>query len=207
MAPGSLNLRTFALRPSVEMTGINYDLTFRVECNLGAVHGPGRRPFEVDAFGVVAAAMARAFELIFAGPPVGSTAEVRTHGIDHENTFRVPHHPDPVCALKLGVDKAEIRWITDLEFGFRLVENAGEEVAEKHQKIDTKGSQDCRYHEPAAARDGGPLIGLRVGKDTVEHFQRRWFAWLRTGGGKAVLKVFVNVSGASAVAVGGPDSS
>ena len=44
-----VELRTLALRQTIEMTGINYDLTFWVACHLGAIHGPGRRPFEVDA--------------------------------------------------------------------------------------------------------------------------------------------------------------
>jgi len=111
------------------MAQVHYDLTFRVEFDVSAVHGPRCRTFEVDSFSVVAATMARALELVFTGFPVGSAAEMRTNRRDHENALAVPYHPDSMLALELGVDtETEIGGVADLEPGIRLVTGVRLEV-------------------------------------------------------------------------------
>ena len=69
----------------------------------------GRGAFKVDAFGVVAASMARTFELVFAGFPVGRASEVCAASIDDEESRRISHDPNTVLLLELGVDpEAEV---------------------------------------------------------------------------------------------------
>ena len=62
------------------MAQVHHNLAFGIELHVRAIHGPRRRTLEVDAFGVVAAAVARALELVFAGLPVGRAAQVRADG-------------------------------------------------------------------------------------------------------------------------------
>src|SRR6266700_1283570 len=54
----------------IKATGIHHDFARGVEFHMGAVHGPRRGPFEIDGFGIVTAAVARALELILAGLPL-----------------------------------------------------------------------------------------------------------------------------------------
>ncbi len=97
-----------------------------------AIHGTRRGTFEVDAFGIVAAAVARALEFVFAGLPVRRAAQVGADRRDHEDALGVAHHPDAVLILELGIDaESEIRGIADLEAGLRLVQRARKEEAEK----------------------------------------------------------------------------
>src|SRR5579862_1685729 len=65
-----------AFGPPVDAAQVHDDLAFRIELHVGTVHGPRRGAFEVDAFGIVATAMARALEFVFAGLPVRRAAEV-----------------------------------------------------------------------------------------------------------------------------------
>ena len=128
-------LGTLAFRPAVQMAQVDDDLAVGVEFDLSAVHGPRRRTFKVDAFGVIAAAMTRALELVLAGLPVWGAAKMRTHRRDHENAFGVSHDPDPVLALELGIDaESEVGGVADLEPGLGLVQRALEEEAEEHQE-------------------------------------------------------------------------
>src|ERR1035438_587841 len=95
-------LRTFAFRPGVDMAQAHHNLTIGVELDMGAIHGARCRTFEVDSFSVVAAAMARALELAFAGDPVRSTAEMGADRGDHEDAFAVSHHPDRSEERRVG---------------------------------------------------------------------------------------------------------
>ena len=50
--------------------------------------------------------------------------------------------------------------IADFETGFRLVQGARKEEAEKHQKVDAQRAQHGRHDKAAAARDDLAFIGL-----------------------------------------------
>src|ERR1017187_10129098 len=143
---GIAELRRVTLGPRVEVAQIDHNLAFRIQLHVGAIHGSRRRPLEVDAFGIVAAAMARALELVLAGFPVGGAAQVGADSRDHEDALGVAHHPNPEIFLKFGIDaETKIRWVADQEFGFRLVERAWEEEAQEHQEIDAQGAQNSRH--------------------------------------------------------------
>jgi hypothetical protein len=149
---------------------VHYDLAVRVELDVGAVHRTRRGTFEIDSLGVVAAAMARALELVFAGNPVGRATEVGANRRDHEDALAVAYDPDSMLALELCVDaETEIAWVADLEPGIRLVKNPWEKKAKKHQEVHAQCTQHCRHHEPAAARTGQIHIGLlSPGKDGAD---------------------------------------
>src|SRR5262245_44767783 len=59
-----VELRSLALRPSVKTTQVHDDLSLRIELDVRAIHRPRRGPLEVNALGVVAAAMAGALKLV-----------------------------------------------------------------------------------------------------------------------------------------------
>ena len=143
------------------MAQAHHNLTIGVELDMGAIHGARCRTFEVDSFSVVAAAMARALELAFAGDPVGSTAEMGADRGDHEDAFAVSHHPDSVLALELGIHaETEIGGVADLEHRIRLIKNPREEEAEKHQEVHAQCPQHRCRDEPAPTRNGHTQIGL-----------------------------------------------
>src|SRR5205807_1564500 len=128
-----------AFGPPVKTAEIHFDLAFGRQFDVRAIHGSRRWPLEVDAFGIVAGAMTRAFELVFAGLPVGSAPEVRADRRDDENSLRVSHHPDTVLVLEFGIHtETKIRRVTDQEFRFRLVERPGKEESQEHQKVDAE---------------------------------------------------------------------
>jgi hypothetical protein len=56
------------------MAKVNHNLTVGIELDVSAIHRARCRTFEVDSFSVVAAAVARALKLAFAGDPIRSTA-------------------------------------------------------------------------------------------------------------------------------------
>src|SRR5579863_7759442 len=144
-------LRALALGPGIQVAQIDDNLPFRVQFHVRTVHRPRRRTFEVDSFGVVAAAMARALELVLAGFPVRRTSQVSADSRNHEDAFGVPYDPDAKLVLEFSVDaEAEIGGISDLEFGLRFVESAWEEEPQKHQQIDAERAQNSRHHEAAA---------------------------------------------------------
>src|ERR1017187_3839101 len=154
-------LRRVALGPRVKVAQIDHNLPFRIQLHVRAIHGTRRRPLEVDALGVVTAAMARALELVLAGLPVGRASQVGADGRDHEDALGVAHHPNTVVFLKFGIDpEAEIRRVADQKFGFRLVERAREEEAQEHQEIDAQRAQHRRHHKTAAAGNRPGFIGV-----------------------------------------------
>src|ERR1700686_4605030 len=73
-----------ALWPRVQLRGVDKNLTVGREFDVRAVHRPRGRAFEVDPFTVVAAAVARTFEFIFAGLPIRCASQVRAARVDHE---------------------------------------------------------------------------------------------------------------------------
>src|SRR5215472_16623607 len=96
--------RALAFGPPVEVAEVNLDLPFGSLRNMGSIHRARRRPFKIDSFRIVPAAVARALELVFAGLPIGRAAEMSTDRRNHEDPLGVPHHPDSIPVLKLGVD-------------------------------------------------------------------------------------------------------
>src|SRR5439155_20084063 len=72
-----IELARLPLRPLVESRHIYQDLTVRRSFDVGSVHGTRRRIRKVDLFAVVATALARAFEFVLAGFPVGRAAQMR----------------------------------------------------------------------------------------------------------------------------------
>src|SRR5262249_33607964 len=129
-------LRTLALGPRVKMAQIHLNLAVGCKFHVRAIHGTRRRTLEVDAFRVVAAAMARALELVFAGLPIGRAAQMRADRRDHENALGILHHPDAMVLLKFGIHaESEVGRKSDFELALRFVKCAGKEEAEKHQQI------------------------------------------------------------------------
>src|ERR1051326_9165130 len=113
---GVVKLRTLPFRPLEFAAQIDDDLALRVEFHVCPIHGPRRRPLEVHSFGIVATAVARALELVLAGLPVRSAAQVCADRRDDENALGVAHYPDAVLILKLGIHtEAEVRRISDAE--------------------------------------------------------------------------------------------
>src|ERR1044071_8005253 len=96
-----VELTGFALLARVEPICIDDDLAFGVEFDVGAIHGARGRAFEVDALAVVAAAVARALELVLARLPVGRAAEVRAARVDDEDAVGVLDDPDAELLLPL----------------------------------------------------------------------------------------------------------
>src|ERR1035441_5240983 len=107
---GSVKLARFAFGPPVEAAQVHHNLSLGIEFDVRPVHGARRRTLEVDAFGIVAAAVAGALELIFALLPVRRAAQVSADGRDDEDALGIAHHPDAGLILEFGVDpEAEIR--------------------------------------------------------------------------------------------------
>jgi hypothetical protein len=89
---------------------------------------------------------------------------MRANRDDDENALGIADHPDAVVLLKLGVDaETEIRRISDLEFGLRLVEGAREEKAQDHEEIHAQRAQHRGHDEPAAPGDTSRFVRVLVG--------------------------------------------
>ena len=100
-----------------------------------AIHRTRRWSFEVDSFAVVAAAVARTLEFVFAGLPVGRAAEMRAPCINHEQTVRRTVHPDAIFLLEFGVDsESEIGRVANLEKRVGFEECAGKKESKERQK-------------------------------------------------------------------------
>jgi len=108
---------------------------------VGAVHWPGRRAFEVDALRIVAAAVTGTLKFVFAGFPVGRTAEVGADRRDDENALGVTDYPNALLILKFGIDaETEVRRIANAEFGLGFVQGAREKEAQEHEQIHAQGA-------------------------------------------------------------------
>ena len=99
------------------------------------IHRTRRRAFEVDAFAVVPAAVARALELVFAGFPVRGAAQMGAARIDYKNAVGCAIHPDAIFLLKLSVhSQAVLLGVADLETGRRLEQCPRQEEAKESQQ-------------------------------------------------------------------------
>src|SRR3954452_20391251 len=111
---------------------IDDDLAIRrVDVDLGPLERTRRRTFEVDAGPVIAAAVARAFELVLRREPVRRASEMRADGDEGVHALFRPDDPDAVLVLPALVDFADriIGGRTGLEFLDRLEEDVGEKEA------------------------------------------------------------------------------
>src|SRR5712691_9912949 len=70
----------------VQPGSIHNDLAIGSQLHVRTIHGARRGAFEVDTFAVVAAAVARAFELVLAGFPIGCAAQMRAASVNDEHT-------------------------------------------------------------------------------------------------------------------------
>src|ERR1019366_1975875 len=124
---------------------IDYNLTFSIQFNKGAVHGTRRRPLEIPALHVVPASMARALELVLAFDPVWCTAQMGAAAINDEQPVRPANHPDTMGLLETFIHAgAEIGRIADAEFGARLEQRARKKEAQEHQKIPHRDRKSTR---------------------------------------------------------------
>src|SRR5271155_4808706 len=136
----------------VEPAGIYGNFSRGVEQHVGAVHGTRRGAFEIDAFAVVAAAVAGAFEFVFSGLPFRSAAKVRTASEDDEEAIGLADDPDAIGhEVALVNAQAEIRREADIEDGVGFVQRAGEEKTEEHQEVDAQVPPNKRPDDSAAA--------------------------------------------------------
>src|SRR5579872_4258168 len=125
----------------IKTAGIYDDLARGVRLDMRAVHGTRRRPFEVDGFGVIAAAVARALELIFARLPFRRAAEVGAAGENHEDAVRLFNNPNAIGHQEALVDsETEVGRKADAEHGVGLIQSSWKEEPQKHQQVDAKVS-------------------------------------------------------------------
>src|SRR5437773_1005859 len=134
-----------------------------------AIHGTRRRSFKVDAFAVVAAAVAGALELVFAGLPIRRAAEMRAASVDDKHAIGRAVHPDTIFLLPFGVDaECIVRGIANFEDSGRFKEGAGEEEFEEGDEPCTKESGDGNPHQaPALAIDFA--LPATNGDDCLSH--------------------------------------
>ena len=144
------------------------------------IHRPRRRTLEVDAFGIVAAAVTGALELVLTRLPVRRAPQMRTDRRDHEDTLGVPHDPDAVLVLKLGVHaEAEIGGIADREAGLRLIQSARQKEAQEHDEVHAQKSQHRGHNKTTPASDLFPLVGVFLAAENLlKRFGYSWFSWL-----------------------------
>src|ERR1700730_2893320 len=101
-----------------------------------AIHGPRSGTLEIDSFRIVAAAMARALEFVFAGLPFRSASQVGAAREDHEDAVRFANHPDTIGHQVALVDsQAEIAREADGKNSIGFIQGARKKKAQGHQKI------------------------------------------------------------------------
>src|SRR5436853_3012150 len=145
--------------PAIQASRVDDQLAFGVEFDVGAIHRARSGPFEVYAFAVITASVTRAFELVFAGLPVGSASEVGASGINHKQPFGVANYPDAVLLLEFRVDAdAKITGETDSKYGIWLEDSTRQEELQEHEEVGNK-----------EARDGGPDNSAAESVDLIGH--------------------------------------
>src|SRR6266849_173886 len=155
-----------SLGPLKEPRSVYDDLAVGRQFDVRAVHRPRRRAFKIHAFTVVAAAVARALEFVFAGFPVGGAAEMRAARVDDEDAVGRAVQPNAVFLLPLGVDTERvIGGISDFEDGGRLEERARQEEAQKSNEPRAEKTGDAAPHQAAAALLDLAIVGAD-GRDT-----------------------------------------
>src|SRR5580692_491251 len=145
-------MRRLPFRPLIEPGGIDNDLPIGSQFDLGAVHRTRSRAFEVDAFAVIAAAVAWTLEFVLARFPVRSAAEVGTARVDHEHSVGSAIDPDAVFLLKFCVDaQRELRGVANLENRVGFEKSARKKESEKSQEPCSQERGYCDPHQTAPA--------------------------------------------------------
>src|SRR5580692_2741081 len=88
-----VELSRLSLWPLIKPRNIHQDLTVGRDFHFSSIHRARRRTFEVNPFAVVSTAVARAFELVLTGLPIGSTTQMGAARVDHENAIGGAIHP------------------------------------------------------------------------------------------------------------------
>src|SRR6266403_32609 len=136
-----------SLGPLVEARSVYDDLAVGRQFEVSAIHRARRGTLEIDAFTVIAAAVTRALEFVFAGFPVRRAAEMRAARVDDENAIGSAVDPDTIFLLPLGVDAERvIGGIADLEDGGRLEERARQKKTEERDKPGAQETGDSTPH-------------------------------------------------------------
>src|ERR1700738_3538484 len=135
-----------SLGPLVEARCVDNNLPIGSQCDVRAIHRARRRALEVDAFAVIATAVARTLEFVFAGFPVRRAAEMRAARVDDEHAVGCAVDPDAIFLLPLGVNAERVvGGIANFEDGGRLEERARQEKTEERDK---PGAQKTRNRTP-----------------------------------------------------------
>src|SRR6476659_3693861 len=142
----------------VELYGlVDDDLSVRgIDENLGALQGTRGRSLEVHSRLVIAAAVARALELVLRRQPVRRAAEVRADGNEGVHRIFGAHDPDAELLFPALVDFADGVVVDEagLELLDRLEENIGEHEASEDagQAAESGGERN-----PGRRQDEGKL--------------------------------------------------
>src|SRR5262249_7770386 len=94
----------FALWPLIEPAGIDDYLAGWIKLDVRAVHRARGRPFEVYSFAGITAPVARAFEFVLAGFPIGRAAQVCAARVNDKQSFGVADHPHAILLLEFCID-------------------------------------------------------------------------------------------------------
>src|SRR5262249_6196904 len=136
--------------------------------DLHALERPRRRPLEVDAALVEAAAVAGTLELVLGHQPARRAAEMGALGEEGVDAFRLAHDPDTLILLELRAHLAdgEVGRQPGLERGGRLEEDARERRAHRGENRDAReGAEDRPAEAPehVAARPQPGEVRLGAG--------------------------------------------
>src|SRR5216684_336048 len=178
------------LRPLIEPGSIHNDLAVGSQFHVRAIHGPRRGTFEVHTLAVVAAAVARALELVLAGFPIGCAAQMRAASVNDEHTARRAVHPDAVLLLPLGIDaQSVVRSVANLENRRRFKERAGKEKFKEGDEPRAEKSCDGDPYQPP------PLLidFAGLGTDSRQTASRRCFG--RTDGRRTDVSGCISTTG------------
>src|SRR2546426_6044767 len=120
-----------SLGPLIKPRSIHNDLPVRRKFDVSAIHRPRRRPFEIHAFIVVAAAVARTLKFVLTGFPIRRATEVGAPRVDHEQPVWSTVNPNSIFLLPFRVySNRVIRGIADFENGWRFEQSAREKKTE-----------------------------------------------------------------------------
>ena len=141
------------LGPLIQPRYIHDDLPVGREFHVRAIHRTRRRPFEVHAFAVVAASVARTLEFVFAGFPIRRATQVRAPRVDHEHSVRRAIHPDPVFLLPFRVyAERVVRRISNFENGRRFKKSTRKKKSQKRDEPGSEKSRNTAPHQTPAPR-------------------------------------------------------
>ena len=151
----------------VKPAGVYDDLARGVELDVRAVHRTRRGPFKINGLSIVAAAVTRTLELVFARFPLRRAAQVRTAGEHDKEAIGLLDDPNTIAHQELLVHaEIEIRGIADRENGVGFVECPRKKEPQEHKEVDAEIAADGRPDDtPAHAirRSFSLLVGAGFG--------------------------------------------